>query len=55
MAGFANYISPVLIGAPDMAFPRLNNLSFWLLIPAMILMMSSVFVESGMGTPPTLV
>jgi heme/copper-type cytochrome/quinol oxidase subunit 1 len=36
-----------------MAFPRLNNLSFWLLIPAMILMMSSVFVESGMGSPHT--
>lgn len=50
MAGFANYMAPVLIGSPDMAFPRLNNLSFWLLIPALILIMSSVFVESGMGT-----
>ena len=50
MAGFANYMAPVLIGSPDMAFPRLNNLSFWLLIPAIILMMSSVFVESGIGT-----
>ena len=33
-----------------MAFPRLNNLSFWLLIPAFLLLLSSVFVESGMGT-----
>lgn len=28
IAGFANYIAPVLVGAPDMAFPRLNNVSF---------------------------
>lgn len=50
MAGFANYLAPLLIGSPDMAFPRLNNLSFWLLVPAITLLMSSVFVESGMGT-----
>ena len=32
MAGFANYLIPLMIGADDMAFPRLNALSFWLLI-----------------------
>ena len=32
MAGFANYLVPLMIGARDMAFPRLNALSFWLLV-----------------------
>jgi len=33
-----------------MAFPRLNNLSFWLLPPALFLLLSSSVLESGMGT-----
>jgi len=33
-----------------MAFPRLNNLSFWLLPPALILLVSSSLVEAGVGT-----
>ncbi len=45
--GFANWQVPMMIGATDMAFPRLNNWSFWLLIPAAILLLSSFFVPGG--------
>ncbi len=45
-----NIFVPLLIGAVDMAFPRLNNISFWLLPPALGLLLASSFVEQGCGT-----
>ena len=50
MGGFANYLVPVQLGAPDMAFPRLNNLSWWLLLPSIVLLSASLCVEQGAGT-----
>ena len=45
--GFANWQVPLMIGAPDMAFARMNNWSFWLLPPAAILLVTSLFVPGG--------
>lgn len=53
-AGMANWMIPMMIGAPDMALPRLNNLSFWLLPAAALMLMLSMvapYIFPNGGTP----
>ncbi len=45
--GLGNWMIPLMVGAPDMALPRMNNLSFWILPFAFILMLSTLFMPGG--------
>lgn len=49
IGGFGNWLVPLYLCSPDMAFPRTKNLSFWLLIPSIFLLLSSFFSERGVG------
>ncbi len=49
IAGIINFVVPLLLGAQDMAFPRLNAFSFWIAVPAAVLLLMSL-VLGGFGT-----
>ena len=44
---FANFLIPLQIGARDMASPLLNMLSYWFFFMASVVMVSSLFVQTG--------
>ncbi|MBW8010890.1 MAG: cytochrome c oxidase subunit I [Chloroflexi bacterium] len=56
VGAMSNYLVPLMIGANDMAFPRLNSLAFWVNVPGIILLLSSLFLggfDTGWtGYPP---
>src|SRR5918912_1955654 len=46
VGGLGNYLVPLMIGARDVAFPKINALSFWMIVPAGLIMLSG-FVMGG--------
>ncbi|MBV8707225.1 MAG: cbb3-type cytochrome c oxidase subunit I, partial [Acidobacteriaceae bacterium] len=49
IAGFANYLVPLMIGARDMAFPRLNAFGFWIFLFGGLLLYFSYIGGGGLG------
>lgn len=56
IAAMMNYLVPLMIGANDMAFPRLNAFAFWINVPSVIALLSSLYLggfDTGwVGYPP---
>ena len=50
IGGFGNWFTPIIIKSPDMSYPRINNIRFWLLIPALLLLLGGSLTENGAGT-----
>ncbi len=44
VGAMVNYLVPLMIGAADMAFPRLNAFSYWVGIPAVVLILAGMVV-----------
>ncbi len=47
IAGFGNYLIPLMIGADDMVFPRLNRLSYQIFLISAVIIIFSLFVQGG--------
>lgn len=56
VAAMSNYLVPMMLGANDMAFPRLNAFSYWINIPGIVMLLSTILlggIDAGWtGYPP---
>jgi cytochrome c oxidase subunit 1 len=56
VGAMSNYLVPLMIGTNDMAFPRLNAFAYWFNVPAVVLLVSTIFLggfDTGWtGYPP---
>ena len=50
IGGFGNWLIPLILATPDIAFPRINALRFWILPPALAMLLRGIWVEDGAGT-----
>lgn len=50
IGGFGKWFVPPMLARVDMIFPRLKNMSFWLVVPAFLLLLNSFFIEFGAAT-----
>ena len=49
IGGFGNFLMFLMVGGFDMVFLRLNNISFWLLLFSLLLLIFLVCIEGGVG------
>jgi cytochrome c oxidase subunit 1 len=49
IGGLGNYFVPLMIGARDMAFPKINALSFWMILPAGLMILSGFWFPDPTG------
>jgi cytochrome c oxidase subunit 1 len=47
IAGFGNYLIPLMVGADDMVFPRINRLSYQIFFLSALVILASLFVQGG--------
>ena len=47
VAGFGNYLIPLMVGCDDMVFPRLNRLSYQIFFLSTVIILVSLFVPGG--------
>ena len=47
LAGFGNYLIPLMVGCDDMVFPRINRLSYQIFLLSTLVILASQFVRGG--------